>query len=319
MIENRVTKILGIKYPVIKGGMVWVSNARLTAAVSNAGGLGVMGVGAMDREILAAELDTLRSMTDKPFGISCPLIKPDYESMIGTALDKGVKIVVTSAGNPAKVYKILQAAGVIAIQVIANVRMAQKASDLGYHMVIAEGFEAGGHDGKDEITTFALIPQVVDAVDIPVIAAGGIADARGMVAAFALGAEGVQIGTRFIATKESPVHENFKQAIINAGDTDTIITGRRLGDPVRVVKNKFALQILDAEDYGASPADILDMIGTDRTYMASVKGDVENGSVMGGQISGMIKEIKSVQEIFDELILGIETVVNTTKKNLGVS
>ena len=314
MIETRVTKILDIKYPVIKGGMVWVSNAELTAAVSNAGGLGVMGIGAMDAEILNTELDKLQSLTDKPFGISFPLIRPDYEAMIGAALDKGVKVVVTSAGNPAKIYKMLESAGVVAIHVIANVKMAQKARDLGYHMVVAEGFEAGGHDGKDEITTFALIPQVVDAVDIPVIAAGGIADARGMVAAFALGAEGIQMGTRFAATKESPVHERFKQAIINAMDTDTTVTGRRLSDPVRVIKNKLSQEILDAEASGASPEDILGIIGPDRTHMASIDGDVESGSVMSGQISGMIKEIKSVQEVFDELLSGIEPVIDGIKR-----
>ncbi|MCD6486410.1 MAG: nitronate monooxygenase [Syntrophobacterales bacterium] len=314
MIETRVTRILGIKYPVIKGGMVWVSNAELTAAVSNAGGLGVMGAGAMDIKILNEELDKLQSMTDKPFGISFPLIRPDYEAMIGAALDKGVKVVVTSAGNPAKTHKMLQSAGVIAIHVIANVKMAQKARDLGYHMVVAEGFEAGGHDGRDEITTFALIPQVVDAVDIPVIAAGGIADARGMIAAFALGAEGIQMGTRFAATEESPVHENFKQAIINAGDTDTTVTGRKLNDPVRVIKNKLSQVILNAEFYGASPEDILEIIGPDRTYMASIDGDVENGSVMSGQISGMIKETKSVQAVFDELLSGIEPTINRIKK-----
>ena len=316
MIETRVTKILGIQYPVIKGGMVWVSNAELTAAVSNAGGLGVMGMGAMDIKILNEELDKLQLMTDKPFGISFPLIRPDYEAMIGAALDRGVKVVVTSAGNPAKIYKMLESAGVVAIHVIANVRMAQKARDLGYHMVVAEGFEAGGHDGRDEITTFALIPQVVDAVDIPVIAAGGIADARGMVAAFALGAEGIQMGTRFAATKESPVHENFKQAIINAMDTDTTVTGRQLDDPVRVIKNKLSQAILNAEASGASPEVILDIIGPDRTYMASIDGDVENGSVMSGQISGMIKKIKSVQEVFDELIPGIKLVIDGINKSL---
>ncbi|MBW2596332.1 MAG: nitronate monooxygenase [Deltaproteobacteria bacterium] len=314
MTETRVTRILDIKYPIIKGGMVWVSNAELTAAVSNAGGLGVMGIGAMDTRILNAELDKLQSLTNKPFGISFPLIRPDYEAMIGAALDKGVKVVVTSAGNPAKIYKMLESAGVVAIHVIANVKMAQKARDLGYHMVVAEGFEAGGHDGKDELTTFALIPQVVDAVDIPVIAAGGIADARGMVAAFALGAEGIQMGTRFVATKESPVHENFKYAIINALDTDTTITGRKLNDPVRVIKNKLSREILDAEASGASPEEILGIIGPDRTYMASVDGDVKDGSVMSGQISGMIKEIKSVQEVFDELLSGIEPVIDKIGK-----
>ncbi|MBN2538705.1 MAG: DUF561 domain-containing protein [Deltaproteobacteria bacterium] len=314
MIETRVTKILGIKYPIIKGGMVWVSNAELTAAVSNAGGLGVMGIGAMDTQILNTELDKLLSLTDKPFGISFPLIRPDYEEMIGAALDKGVRVVVTSAGNPAKTYKMLESAGVVMIHVIANVKMAQKVQDLGYHMVVAEGFEAGGHDGKDEITTFALIPQVVDAVDIPVIAAGGIADARGMIAAFALGAEGIQMGTRFAATKESPVHENFKQAIISALDTDTTITGRKLNDPVRVIKNKLSQEILDAEAAGASPEDILDLIGPGRTQMASLDGDVKDGSVMSGQIAGMIKEIKSVQEVFDELLSGIEPVIDKIQR-----
>ncbi|MBW2558484.1 MAG: DUF561 domain-containing protein [Deltaproteobacteria bacterium] len=318
MIETRVTEILGIKYPIIKGGMVWVSNAALTAAVSNAGGLGVMGIGAMDIKILNAELDKLQTLTDKPFGISFPMIRPDYESMIGTALDRGVKVVVTSAGNPAKIYKMLESAGAIAIHLIANVRMAQKVRDLGYHMVVAEGFEAGGHDGKDEITTFALIPQVVDAVDIPVIAAGGIADARGMVAAFALGAEGIQMGTRFAATKESPVHENFKQAIINAGDTDTTVTGRKLDDPVRVIKNKLSQEILDAEASGASPEEILAIIGPGRTQMASLDGDVKDGSVMSGQIAGMIKEIKSVQEVFDDLLSGVDPVIDRIRKLSGI-
>ncbi|MBW2600186.1 MAG: nitronate monooxygenase [Deltaproteobacteria bacterium] len=314
MIKTRVTEILGIEYPIIKGGMVWVSNAELTAAVSNAGGLGVMGLGGMDIEILNAELDKLQSLTDKPFGISFPLIRPDYETMIGAALDRGVKVVVTSAGNPAKIYNMLESAGVVAIHVIANVKMAQKARDLGYHMVVAEGFEAGGHDGKDEITTFALIPQVVDAVDIPVIAAGGIADARGMVAAFALGAEGIQMGTRFAATKESPVHERFKQAIINAGDTDTTVTGRKLGDPVRVIKNKLSQEILSAEASGASPEEILAIIGPDRAHQASIDGDVTDGSVMSGQIAGMIKEIKSVQEVFDDLLPGIEPVIDRIQR-----
>jgi len=314
MIKTRVTEILGIEYPIIKGGMVWVSNAELTAAVSNAGGLGVMGLGGMDIEILNAELDKLQSLTDKPFGISFPLIRPDYETMIGAALDRGVKVVVTSAGNPAKIYNMLESAGVVAIHVIANVKMAQKARDLGYHMVVAEGFEAGGHDGKDEITTFALIPQVVDAVDIPVIAAGGIADARGMVAAFALGAEGIQMGTRFAATKESPVHERFKQAIINAGDTDTTVTGRKLGDPVRVIKNKLSQEILSAEASGASSEEILAIIGPDRAHQASIDGDVTDGSVMSGQIAGMIKEIKSVQEVFDDLLPGIEPVIDRIQR-----
>ncbi|MEA3222005.1 MAG: nitronate monooxygenase [Thermodesulfobacteriota bacterium] len=316
MIETRVSKILGVKYPILKGGMVWVSNATLTAAVSNAGGLGVMGIGAMDIETLNTEMDTLMSITDKPFGISFPLIRPDYDAMIGTALRKGAKVVVTSAGNPAKVYKMLQSAGAVSIHVTANVRMAQKARDLGYDMLVAEGFEAGGHNGRDELTTFTLIPQVVDAVDIPVIAAGGIGDARGMVAAFALGAEGIQMGTRFAASKESPVHENFKQAIISAKDTDTTITGRKVKDPVRVIKNTLSQKILDAEITGASPGEILEMIGPDRSYMASTDGDVENGSVMSGQIAGMIREIKSVQEIFDELISGIEPVIKKTGKRL---
>jgi enoyl-[acyl-carrier protein] reductase II len=277
-----------------------------------------MGIGAMDIKILNAELDKLQSLTDKPFGISFPMIRPDYESMIGTALDRGVKVVVTSAGNPTKIYKMLESAGAIAIHLIANVRMAQKVRDLGYHMVVAEGFEAGGHDGKDEITTFALIPQVVDAVDIPVIAAGGIADARGMVAAFALGAEGIQMGTRFVATKESPVHERFKQAILNAGDTDTIVTGRKLGDPVRVIKNKLSQEILDAEASGAYPEDILDMIGPGRTRRASIDGDVTDGSVMSGQIAGMIKEIKGVQEVFDDLLSGVEPVIDRIRKLSGI-
>ena len=309
MIRTRVNEMLNIEYPIIKGGMVWVSNAELTAAVSNAGGLGVLGVGAMEMAALESEIDKLKGMTSKPFGISFPLARPDYEPMIMAAIDKGVRIVVTSAGNPAKSAKMLLAAGVTAIHVIANVRMAQKVQDLGYHMVVAEGYEAGGHNGRDEITTFALVPQVVDAVSIPVIAAGGIADARGVVAAFALGAEGIQMGTRFVATKESPVHENYKKAIIDASDTDTTITGRRFNDLTRVIKNKLAQDIQEAEYANVPPDQILDMIGFGRTYKASVEGDMETGSVMIGQIVGMIKDIKSVQEVFDELLFGIEPVL----------
>ncbi len=309
MIKTRVSDLLGIEYPILKGGMVWVSNSRLTAAVSNAGGLGVMGIGAMDMDTFAKELEALKGMTDKPFGVSCPLIRPDYETMLGAAIESGVNVIVTSAGNPAKVNRMLLDAGVTAIHVVANVRMAKKVEDLGYHMVVAEGFEAGGHNGRDELTTFTLVPQVVDAVSIPVIAAGGIADARGMVAAFALGAEGIQMGTRFVATRESPVHDNFKMAIVNARDTDTTITGRAFSDPTRVIKNAFTEKIIDAERKGVDPAKILEMIGSDRTYIGSVKGDLQNGSLMSGQVAGMIKELKSVQEVMEDIILGLGPVI----------
>ncbi len=188
--------------------------------------------------------------------------------------------------------------------------------DLGYHMVVAEGFEAGGHNGRDELTTFTLIPQVVDAVDIPVIAAGGIADARGVVAAFALGAEGIQMGTRFVATKESPAHDNFKKAIINAKDTDTTITGRKTNDLVRGIKNRLTSQILDAESKGLAPEEILKIIGQDRSYTASVEGNMENGSAMCGQIAGMIAEIKSVQEVFEEIFSGINPVISRVTEGL---
>lgn len=316
MIKTRVSRLLDIKYPIIKGGMSWVSNAELVAAVSNAGGLGVLGIASLDKETLQTELDKIKTLTTNPFGVSFPLARPDYKEMIGAALDKGVKIVVTSAGNPAKVADMLQSAGVIAIQVIANVRMALKAVDLGYHLIVAEGFEAGGHNGRDEISTFALLPQVVDAVEIPVIAAGGIADARGMVAAFALGAEGIQMGTRFAVTKESPVHKNFKQAIIDADDRGTTITGRATNDLVRMIKNKLSEEVLEAERSGMSPDKIIEMIGQGRTYMASVKGDIDNGSVQSGQIAGMINDIKSVQDIFDDIISNINPILNTTADRL---
>jgi enoyl-[acyl-carrier protein] reductase II len=308
--------MLKIKYPILMGGMVWVSNAELTAAVSNAGGLGVIGVGLMDQDTLLKEIENTFRKTDKPFGISFPLARPDYETMLGAVLDRGVKIVVTSAGNPAKAAKLLQSAGVVAIHVVANIKMAQKVQDLGYSMVVAEGYEAGGHNGRDEITTMALIPQVVDAVDISVIAAGGIADARGMVAAFALGAEGVQMGTRFAATTESPVHHNFKQAILNAADTDTVITGRKFNDLTRVIKNKLSQEILDAESSGTDPNQILEMIGIGRSFKASVEGDVIDGSVMSGQIAGMIKEIKNVEQVMTEMGSGLQPVMNTVAKRL---
>ncbi|MBN1613751.1 MAG: nitronate monooxygenase [Deltaproteobacteria bacterium] len=316
MIKTRASEILNIKYPILMGGMVWVSNSELTAAVSNAGGLGVIGVGLMDQDTLVKEIDAAFAKTDKPFGISFPLARPDYEMMLSAALEKGVKVVVTSAGNPAKAANLLQSAGVVSIHVVANVKMAQKVQDLGYTMVVAEGYEAGGHNGRDEITTMALIPQVVDAVDIPVIAAGGIADSRGMVAAFALGAEAIQMGTRFAATLESPLHENFKQAILNASDTDTVITGRKFNDLTRVIKNKLSQEILEAESAGTDPNQILDMIGIGRTYKASVEGDVVDGSVMSGQIAGMIRELKSVQHIVNELVSGLQPVMHTVSQRL---
>ena len=308
--KTRVPEVLGIEYPILQGGMIWVTDAGLAAAVSEGGGLGVIGAGGMPAEILEAEIARARELTDKDFGVNIPLQRPDAGELIKVVAGSGAGVLSTSAGNPKTFTAAAKEMGMKVIHVVSNVRMAEKAQEAGVDVIVAEGYEAGGHNGFDEITTMALVPQVVDAVEVPVVAAGGIADARGMVAAFALGAEGVQMGTRFLASLESPAHDRYKELVVKADDRGTVITGRAFG-PVRVIKNTLAERILQAESENWSTEEILELIGPGRTMKAAMEGDLEEGSFMCGQICGMIGELKSAAEIIREMMEGYDEVAGT--------
>ncbi len=308
MKHTRLCDLLGIDYPVIQGGMVWIASAELAAAVSNAGGLGLISPNAgMSRngdqvENLKKQIEIAKGLTSKPFGVNLPILNnPQIEALVDAVIKARVKVVVTAAGNPALYTSRFKEAGIKVLHLVAAVRHAQSAEKRGVDAVIAEGYEAGGHNGLDELTTLTLVPQVVDAVAIPVVAAGGIADARGVVAALALGAEGVQMGTRFVATRECGAHQNFKDAIVKASDTDTAITGRKLG-PTRILKNEIAAKLLDMEATGASAEELLAFIGSSRSRTGQFEGDLANGEAYCGSIAGMIKEIKSVAEIIRNIV-----------------
>jgi len=313
--RTRLCDLLGIEYPIIQGGMVWIANAELAAAVSNAGGLGLIsptaGMSRNDDQVenLKQQIKIARGLTSKPFGVNLPILNnSQIEDLVATVIDARVKVVVTAAGNPALYTNRFKEAGIKVLHVVAAVRHAQSAEKRGVDAVIAEGYEAGGHNGMDELTTFILVPQVVDAVTIPVVAAGGIADARGVVAALVLGADGVQMGTRFVATQECMAHQNFKEAIVRASDVDTVITGRKLG-PVRILKNEVATKILEMEAAGASVEELLAFIGSSRYRTGQFEGDLANGQTYCGSIAGMIKEIKSVNEVMRGIVDNYEKVL----------
>jgi enoyl-[acyl-carrier protein] reductase II len=315
MKRTRLCDLLGIEYPIIQGGMVWIANAELAAAVSNAGGLGLISpTSGMSRnddqaENLKKQLEIAKGLTSKPFGVNLPILNnPQIEELVTTVIDAKVKVVVTAAGNPALYTSRLKEAGIKVLHLVAAVRHAQSAERRGVDAVIAEGYEAGGHNGLDELTTFTLVPQVVDAVTIPVVAAGGIADVRGVVAALALGADGVQMGTRFVATRECIAHQNFKEAIVKASDTGTVITGRKLG-PTRILKNEVAAKIMDMEAAGASVEELLAFLGSSRSRTGQFEGDMANGEAYCGAIAGMIKEIKSVSEVIQSISDSYEIVL----------
>ncbi|MGB9735355.1 MAG: NAD(P)H-dependent flavin oxidoreductase [bacterium] len=307
LIHTRICDLLGIKYPILLGGMVYVSYAPLVSAVSNAGGLGVLAGGSFQsKDELKKEIEKTRGMTDMPFGLNIPLMYPLAADMVDAAIETGLKVVITSAGSPARFTAKLHDAGIKVGHVVPSAKLAVKAYKAGVDFIIAEGIEAGGHDSPLGITTMVLIPQVVDKVDIPVISAGGIADHRGFVAARALGADGIQMGTRFVASVEAPVHEAFKKAILDAEDDSTVLTGMSIGKPVRVIKNKLAEQILELEKKGISEMELLSFIGPGRSKSASIDGDIEMGSVMSGEIAGLITSIKSVNDIINEIIQGAQ-------------
>jgi enoyl-[acyl-carrier protein] reductase II len=299
--SNRICKLFGIKYPVIQAGMVWCSGWRLASEVSRKGGLGIIGSGSMYPEVLRVHIQKLKQETDKPFAVNVPLLYPDIEKQMAVIEEESVPIVFTSAGNPAAWTSWLKERGIKVVHVVPTARLAVKCEQRGVDAVVCEGFEAGGHNGKDEITSMCLIPQVADAVSIPVIAAGGIGDGRAIAAAFALGADAVQIGSRFAATRESSAHERFKQAVVEADESATVLTMKNVV-PVRLIKNSFYERILEAEKRCATPDEIRAILGKRRAKAGIFEGDLEEGELEIGQVSGMIRDIPSASELFDRLL-----------------
>lgn len=301
MIKTTLCELLGIEHPIIQGGMAWISDAHLAASVSNAGGLGVIAGGNAEKHIVSHQIDRIQELTDKPYALNIMLLSPFAEDIIDLAIEKKVPIVITGAGSPGKYLDRLQSAGIKVIPVVPTVALARRMENLGVDAIIAEGTEAGGHIG--ELTTMALVPQVVDAVKIPVIAAGGIADGRGAAAAFMLGAVGLQVGTRFLVSKECTAHAAYKQSILDAKDTSTVVTGRSTGHPVRIIKNKLYRKYSELEKSGASVEEI-EAMGAGTLRMAAVDGDVTFGSVMAGQVAGLIKQEQTSKEIIEDLLTG---------------
>jgi len=314
MKETRVCSLLGIKYPIIQGGMTWIANAELAAAVSEAGGLGTISPNAGMRvednvELnLRSQIRMARELTSKPFAVNIVVLIPEIAALVDVLINEGVPVVTTSAGNPRLYTNRLKEAGIKVLHVVSSVRQAQVAEDSGVDAVIAEGFEAGGHNGFDELTTMVLVPQVADAVDIPVIAAGGIADGRGLAAAFALGAEGVQMGTRFIATAECNAHPAFKRRVVESTDVGTAITGRALS-PTRTLRNRFAAKVAELDRHGTTADELLAFIGMGRSRMGQLEGNVEDGELYCGEVSGMIRDIAPAGDIIKEIVAGYDRVV----------
>lgn len=309
--KTKICDLLGIDYPILQGGMAWVATAELAAAVSNAGGLGIIGSGNAPANIIKKEIDKIKVLTNKPFGVNVMLLSPFAEEVVDLVYKEKVPVITTGAGNPSKYIPMLKKQGIKIIPVVPSVALAKKMESIGADAVIAEGTEAGGHVG--ELTTMVLVPQVVDAIKIPVIAAGGIGDGRGLISALSLGAHGVQLGTVFVCSKECIVHENYKNAIIKAGDRGTVVTGRNTGHPVRIMKNRLYREFVKLEESGASIEEI-EKLGTGRLKMACVDGDANMGSIMAGQISGLIKEIKPAKEIIDSLIEECDIALNDLNK-----
>jgi enoyl-[acyl-carrier protein] reductase II len=301
IMTNRITSLFGIKYPVISGGMVWCSGWRLASAVSNAGGLGLIGAGSMHPEVLREHIQKCKSATDKPFGVNVPMLYPNIEEIIEIIIAEKVPVVFTSAGNPKTWTKKLQDNGIKVAHVVSSSKFAFKCQEAGVDAVVAEGFEAGGHNGYEETTTMALIPQVRDVINIPLIAAGGIATGGGMLAAFALGAEGVQIGTRFALSQESSAAEEFKQKCIELKEGDTLLSLKKIG-PTRLVKNEFFRQVQEAENRGASPEELKDLLGRGRAKKGIFEGNLVDGELEIGQVSALIDDLPYAAEIVNSII-----------------
>ena len=298
---NRITKLFGIKYPLIQAGMIWVSGYKLAAAVSNAGGLGIIGAGSMYPKVLREHIQKCKKATDKPFAVNVPLFYPDLAKIIPIIIDEGVKIVFTSAGNPKLYTKHFQENGIIVVHVVSSVKFALKSQEAGVNAVVAEGFEAGGHNGYEETTTLTLIPMVKKVLDIPLIAAGGIATGSTMLAAMVLGADGVQIGSRFVASTESSAHINFKKEVVKAKDGDTFLVLKEL-IPARLLKNKFFNDIQTLYKKGATVDEIKELLGRARAKKGMFEGDLEEGELEIGQIAGLIDSIKPAAKIVQEIV-----------------
>ena len=309
--KTRITELFNIKYPIVQGGMIWCSDWHLASAVSEAGGLGLIGAGSMYPEQLIENIQNAKAATTRPFGVNLPLIYPQIEEHIKIIVENKVPIVFTSAGNPKKYTSYFKEQGIKVVHVVANVKFAMKSAEAGVDAIVAEGYEAGGHNGLDGITTMALIPQVVANVDIPVIAAGGIATGSGLLAALSLGAEGVQMGTRFVASEESSAHPKFKQEVVNAADTDTMVTLKKV-IPVRLIKNDFFQKVKELEDKGATREELDELLGKARAKKGMAEGDLIEGELEIGQISGIINEIKPVKHIITDII----NEFNETKKRI---
>jgi enoyl-[acyl-carrier protein] reductase II len=299
--ENRICSLFKIQYPLVQAGMIWCSGWRLASAVSNAGGLGLIGSGSMYPEVLREHIRKCKAATDKPFGVNVPLLYPDIEKQIQVIIDEGVKIVFTSAGNPKTWTPVLKAAGITVVHVVPGARYAVKAEAAGVDAVVAEGFEAGGHNGREETTTLCLIPLVCQQVKIPVIAAGGIGSGKAMAAAFALGAEGVQVGSRFVATPESSGHPSFKEKVISTEEGGTHLSLKKL-TPVRLIKNAFYEKVKAAEEQGASEEELKNILGRGRSKKGMFEGDLDEGELEIGQVSALIKEIKPAAEVVKEFM-----------------
>ena len=311
--NNEICKLLNIKYPIFQGGMAWIGTAELASAVSNAGGLGIIGAGHMPPDILRAEIHKAKQWTDKPFGVNIMLMSPFVKEVMQVVVEEKLAVVTTGAGNPGEYIPALKEVGTKVIPVVASVALAKRLERIGVDAVIAEGTESGGHIG--DITTMALVPQVVDAVDMRGIAGGGVGDSRGSAAAFALGANGVQMGSRFVVSEECIAHENYKNLVLKAKDRSTVVTGRSTGHPVRVISNKMTREYAELEANNATVEE-LEKFGAGRLNMATHKGDVENGSVMIGQICGMFQEIKPVKTIIEDLVGGLEGSIAAIGANL---
>lgn len=298
---NKITQLFGIKYPIIQGGMIWNSGYKLASAVSNAGGLGLIGAGSMYPNILREHIQKCKKATDKPFGVNIPMLYPNVEEIIQIIIEEGVKIVFTSAGNPKTWTSYLKDKGIIVVHVVSSSKFALKAEEAGVDAVVAEGFEAGGHNGREETTTLTLIPMVKESISIPLIAAGGIASGKGMLAAMILGADGVQMGSRFAASHESSAHENFKKTIIEVKEGDTQLTLKELA-PVRLIKNKFYNDLQDLYSKCPTTEELKILLGRARAKKGMFEGDLVEGELEIGQIAGLIHEIKSVKEIIDDVV-----------------
>lgn len=309
--DNRVCRLLNIKYPLLQGAMAWIAGGKLAAAVSEAGGLGIIGTGNADRSWLKQEIDTVRRLTDNPYAVNLMLASPNVEEIVELIIREKVPVVTTGGGNPGPYVEPLKKAGIKVMPVVASLALARRLSRLGADALVVEGMESGGHVG--EMTTMCLVPMIVDAVDIPVIAAGGIADGRGVMAAMALGAEGVQVGTRFICARECNVHQDYQQKVIKARDRATLVCGETTGHPVRAIHNKFTREYLQLEKTTSSIEE-LEALGKGRYPAAAIHGDIDGGSLLAGQICGLIKEVQSAGEIVEDII----TDALKVKDRLGV-